>query len=169
MKFKKIGEEAYVDTCRSLGTEAPDEQLREEWQSIPLPIRTSYGSAGYDFTMPYDVELKAGESVIICTGIAFESERKDVCLMILPRSSVGIKYGLKFLNTIPLIDVDNVQGFRDNQILLYTTVDKDCALRKGQKFAQAVILPYFTTDDDRVVIKEDKSLFKEQGFEPWKR
>jgi len=169
VRFKKISLDAYINTCKSFGRDCSDEQFKDEWENIKLPQRTSYGTAGYDLSLPYEVDITANNPIIICTGVCFESERKDVCLMVLPRSSMGIKYGLRFLNTVPLIDVDGVQGFLEGQILLYVATDKDCILNKGEQFAQAVILPYFITEDDDVEIKENKVLFNEHGYNPWKR
>ena len=167
MKFRKASFEAYRDACSLIYKEIDKEEMKDWWEHIELPRRSSEGSAGYDFVIPFDIEIKANVPIIIPTGIAFDSERKDVCLMILPRSSTGIKYGLRFLNTVPLIDVDNVQGFSENQIFLCTITSKDCILHKGDKFAQAVILPYLITEDDDVCIKNDMSLFSQQGFKPW--
>ena len=167
IRLEKISEQDYINSCKIVLHRDDIDTIKKEYSEISIPTRTSLGSAGYDISLPFGINLKAGERICIPTGICLKSDRADICGIVMPRSSTGVTFGMRFVNTTPLIDVDTVQGFGGNQILLFIEVDKDCVLQKGYKFAQIVIVPYLTIDNDNVIMKIEKSLFKKQGYTPW--
>lgn len=123
-----------------------DERIYDE---IKLPKRATKYSAGYDFFAPTDVTFEAGQTVTIATGIrAIMPE--EYFLMIVPRSGLGFKYKLRLNNTVGIIDADYVNSPNEGHIFVRMTneSDKRLEIKKGEAFAQGIILAYFTTSDD---------------------
>ena len=58
-------------------------------------------------------------------------------MAIVPRSGLSFKYGLRIINTVAIID----QDYRDT-IKLKVTVEQSYTLKKGERFAQGIILPF---------------------------
>lgn len=112
-----------------------------------LPTRATAGSSGYDFYSPADYEIKAGEPIIIPTGIRFITD-EQVWLMCMPRSGLGFKYGVRLANTIGNIDSDYWISPNEGHIMLKIIADTDFSIKKGDRIAQGVILPYLLADDD---------------------
>lgn len=127
-------------------------------KDVPVPQRQTKDSAGYDFYMPFDCEFRPGEYVNINTYICFDGKEKpyiDVDVMIdgkmktcrvypkqwvfklYPRSSLGMKYGLRFSNTTGIIDKDYI----DHSIRADITVDTLLTLKKGERFMQGTFVP----------------------------
>ena len=112
-----------------------------------LPKRATFGSAGYDFCSPYDVELIPGVWTDIDTGVRLDNE--DCCvdynnevirrwfMLIVPRSGLSNRYGFRIRNTVGIIDMD----YRDN-IKAKVTVDVPYTLKKGERFMQGIVLPF---------------------------
>lgn len=106
------------------------------------PRRATVGSAGYDLYAPNNYDLKPNEWTLIDTEVALTDE--DQCdsfgrwfMAIFPRSGLSFNYGLRIINTVPIIDMD----YRDT-IKLKVTVDVPYRLVAGERFAQGIILPY---------------------------
>lgn len=112
-----------------------------------IPRRATFGSAGYDFYSPYDVQLLPGVWTDIDTGVRLDNE--DHCIdynnevirrwfmLIVPRSGLSNKYGFRIRNTVGIIDMD----YRDN-IKAKVTVDVPYTLKKGERFMQGIVLPF---------------------------
>jgi dUTP pyrophosphatase len=90
-KFSHVSEAQYM---KDLGDQKDPLPLRE----IPLPKRSTRGSAGYDFVSPVEAEIPAGGRIVIPTGLRCEMEPGWV-LMIFPRSGMGFKYQTRLSNT----------------------------------------------------------------------
>lgn len=116
--------------------------------------RATVDSAGYDFKIPDDLTIHPGEKVKINTGVRFDGNecvttgihngdgymcgKVDKWFMaVFPRSSLGMKYGMRFTNTVGIIDMD----YR-NDIILEVMVDSECQLKKGERIAQGIVLPF---------------------------
>lgn len=138
-KFEKISKEIF-DRDVSIGN----------YNDVILPNRKTKNSAGYDFISFLDITLKPGDTMKIPTGI-------KVCLPdgeflgIFVRSSMGFKYNVRMCNQVGIIDGDYYNN-KDNEghiwIRLQNEGDKDYVIKKGDSFAQGVIMRYFVTDDD---------------------
>lgn len=104
-----------------------------------IPRRMTKYSGGYDFFLPHDVNLKAGEMIVVDSGICLEDGdlSHDEVMLLFPRSSLGMKYGFRFLNSVGVIDSD----YRDT-IKAGITVSKDMHLNKGDRFMQGIIVRY---------------------------
>jgi dUTP pyrophosphatase len=141
-----------------------------------LPCRSTMQSAGYDFRIPYDLKVKAGETYIVGTGVKWNSEdsklerkseiisrdgvtawcqghspikTKQVYLALYPRSSYGFNYGFQLLNTTGIIDADYYSNPKnDGHIMVGFTTTKDMELIAGEKFCQGIITPYFICEDE---------------------
>lgn len=133
--------------------------------------RATTESAGYDIKCPEELHLLPGQCVKIDTGIAFDGSEtmpmfrhgvlgglldrilgvrfwSNWVMIILPRSSMGMKYGMRFTNTAGVIDKD----YRSN-IILEVTVDKEVWLYPGDRIAQGIFIPYLTYEgEDRPVL-----------------
>lgn len=101
------------------------------------PKRSTKHSAGYDIYSPVDVYVVPGDKVVIDTGVAFEDsdtvDLPDWVFMIFPRSSLGFKYGMRFSNTVGIVDMD----YRDT-IKLSIEVSKPMRIKKGDRIAQGI-------------------------------
>ena len=127
-----------------------------------MPRRATHGSAGYDFHAPDEYKLFPGIWTTIDTGVRFDgTEHPYFChqgrpipddgylhtvrityptkwfMAIVPRSGLSFKYGLKIINTVAIIDND----YRDT-IKLRVTVEESYTLKKGERFAQGIFLPF---------------------------
>lgn len=122
------------------------------YKDIKVPKRATKGSAGYDFFMPIDIELKPGETVKIPTGIRVKMDENWV-LKLYPRSGLGFKYRLQLNNTVGIIDSDYY--YSDNEGHIFSKITNDTnenrtvSLKKGDGFMQGIFLEYgITVDDD---------------------
>lgn len=144
-----------------------------------IPRRSTKGSAGYDFFIPYQTLGYPGMTTYIPTGFKWDpsdsmiqivrqewlnqqfsdrihSKRTlnfkcpyQVFLAIYPRSSYGMKYGLRLLNTTGIIDADYYNN-EDNEghIIIAFTTSKELNLNPGDKFCQGIIQPYFISSGE---------------------
>lgn len=112
-----------------------------DYEDIIIPRRSTTYSAGYDFFSTCDIDVKAGETYVIPSGIKVRFDYVSQYLAIFPRSSLGFKYGMKLSNTIPVIDND-YYGNENNEghILISFSSDKDFKIKKGDKFCQGVVM-----------------------------
>ena len=121
------------------------------YDDIKLPARATSGSAGYDFHTPCDLTLGPGESVRIATGIRVRIA-DGWLLMIAPRSGLGYKYRVQLDKTVGIIDSDYYHSDNEGHIQIKITNDskegKVLELKKGDRFAQGIFLPYGITEDD---------------------
>ena len=82
-----------------------------------MPIRTTKTSCGYDFYATEDIKIPPQTAVKFNTGIAAHIN-DDEFLMIVPRSSIGIKRHLMLSNTVGVIDSDFVNGDTKGNIII---------------------------------------------------
>ena len=132
-----------------------DEDINELLKDVPLPVRATEHSCGYDFYCPFDFCIEPGERQVIPTGIRFIPNTDSVWLMLVPRSSLGVKYGMVLPNTIGVIDADYWQSMNEGHIMVYVqnTSDSVMVIHSGDRIVQGIILPYCVTIDDNQVSK----------------
>lgn len=146
MRFEKVKREFFDKDSRNNCFEPTD----EVYDSIKLPVRKTSGSAAYDFSTPYDIELYGGERRVVPTGIKAKMDKGEV-LLIAPRSSVGIKDGVVFSNSIALIDADYYgcdETDGDIQLALWNSSSKRVAYPAGTRLAQGMFVKFDITEDD---------------------
>ena len=127
---------------------------------IILPKRQTSKSSGYDFYLPYDVEIKKGEQVLIKTGVKVKLE-DDEFLAVFIRSSMGIKRGLNLSNQVGIIDSDyygNVDNDGHIMVAVRNISSDDVFLKKHDRICQGIIMKYLVTNDDKT------SSTREGGF-----
>ena len=115
----------------------------------PMPRRATAGSAGYDFVSPLDFTLEPGGTVKIPTGVRCRIAAGWV-LMLFPRSGLGFKYRLMLSNTVGVVDADYFGAKNEGHIFvkLVNAGDKPLSVRRGEAFAQGVLLPFGLAEGD---------------------
>lgn len=139
---------------------------------IPLPVRATKGSAGYDFISPVDIKFsiknplhKKGKGIyyldrssviaIIPTGIRCKMPEGFV-LTEVPRSGIGFKYGVSFLNTIGIIDSDYFNAKNEGHIMLALRFEggmnkeKEFVIKKGERICQGIFIRHYITESDNI-------------------
>lgn len=139
-QFEKISEKQFTADCPGM-----------KYEDVKLPKRATAGSAGYDFFIGTDLELKPGETAKVPTGIRVKIDDGWV-LKVYPRSGLGFKYRLQLNNTVGIIDSDYYNSDNEGHIFIKITNDsnenKVLALKKGDGFAQGIFVEYGITFDD---------------------
>ena len=146
MRFEKVSYENFAKDSGKNGFTS----CEEAYESIVIPYRGSAGSAGYDFSTPYPIHLDPDERIIVPTGIKAYMESGEV-LLITVRSSVGIKDGVVFSNTLAVIDrdyADNEKNEGDIMLALWNTSNKPVKYHAGDRIAQGMFVKFGITDDD---------------------
>ena len=98
-RFMKVSREQFTADFKDAFPACGQEQIAQIYDALKLPARATGGSAGYDFFMPIQIELKPGETVKIPTGIRVTMQPEWV-LHLYPRSGLGFKYRLQLNNTV---------------------------------------------------------------------
>jgi len=158
-KFEKVSWEQFQDVTRRIHPYIYSlDELRQAYEELKLPTRATKGSAGYDFYFPYSaIGIPESDTVLIPTGVRVAMDPGYV-LMLYPRSSYGIKYGMNFANTVPIIDSDFYNSKTEGHILIMASAKEGFNLYQGDRYMQGVFLPYGITADDEVTIAREGGL-----------
>ncbi|MFA9488914.1 MULTISPECIES: dUTP diphosphatase [unclassified Mannheimia] len=107
---------------------------------FPLPTYATEGSAGLDLRALINEPLtvKAGEAVLIPTGISIYIADPNLAAVILPRSGLGHKNGIVLGNLVGLIDSD-YQG--PLMVSVWNRSQTDFTVNVGDRIAQLVFVP----------------------------
>ena len=154
-KFEKVSwgqfQKDYVDTFGEGKTINMDD-VRKIYDDIKLPCRKTRFSAGHDISIPFNITLPSKEKLMIPTGVRCKIDT-DYVMIIAPRSSLGIKKGLRISNTIPVIDSDYYDA--DNEGHIFVSVINDgkepIKFKVGDNIVQALFVPYGIADDNVVI------------------
>ncbi len=133
-KFEKVS----IEQWRQGYSRADAERV---YESIALPKRATSGSAGYDFFAPFDIELKAGETVKVPTGIRVKIS-EGWLLSLYPRSGLGFKFRLQLDNTVGIIGHIFAKLTNDSK------EGKTVTVAAGTGFMQGIFTEYGITEDD---------------------
>ena len=149
--FEKVSYEQFLSSFSD--TQFSEEDIKEMYESLPLPKRATKGSAGYDFFAPFDIVLKPGQTIKIPTGIRVKMDEEWV-LKLYPRSGLGFKYRLQLNNTVGIIDSDDYFSSNEGHIFAKMTNDsneeKTVEVKKHTGFMQGIFIEYGITYDDDV-------------------
>ncbi|MFP1786732.1 dUTP diphosphatase [Lonsdalea quercina] len=109
-------------------------------QEFPLPTYATPGSAGLDLRACLDnaVELGAGETTLLPTGMAIHIGDPSLAAVILPRSGLGHKHGVVLGNLVGLIDSD-YQG--QLMVSVWNRGSTPFTIEPGERIAQMVFVP----------------------------
>lgn len=107
---------------------------------FPLPKYESDMAAGIDLRamVKEDVEIAAGGTYMVPTGIAIHMGKSGMCATVLPRSGLGYNNGIVLGNLVGLIDAD-YQG--ELMVPLWNRSKKKFTITVGMRIAQLVFLP----------------------------
>ena len=150
-KFEKVSFEQFEKDWKKAFPDTADETVREIYDDLKLPQRATKGSAGYDFTAPVRIEMKAGSQILIPTGIRAKIENGFV-LLLFPRSSLGFKYRMQLDNTCGVIDSDYYDAANEGHIMCKLINDsrdgRTLTVEAGQGMVQGIFVPFGITEDD---------------------
>lgn len=136
------------------------------YNDIMIPKRSTINAAGYDFFIPFKLEMVPGKVYKIGTGI--KCDLSKICpvktedgedgyldipayLALYPRSSMGMKYGFELLNTVGIIDSDYYNNeSNEGHIMVACKVSEPVTLNSGDRFVQGIITPYYLMENDNV-------------------
>ena len=109
-------------------------------KEFPLPAYETLGSAGMDLRACLDaaIQLEAGQTELIPTGIAIHIADPGLAATILPRSGLGHKHGIVLGNLVGLIDSD-YQG--QLYVSVWNRSQKRFTIQPGERIAQLVVIP----------------------------
>lgn len=144
--FEKVTFEQWKADCGVKGM--PDKGLREWYDAIKLPRQATAASAGCDFFMPFNLNFEGVSSFRIATGIRWVCDKdgsdRDRVLLIVPRSGLGFKYGIRLSNTVGVIDADYCDSDNEGHIIisLVNPSDVDVPLEEGKPFAQGIVVRF---------------------------
>ena len=129
---------------------------------FPLPHYATEGSAGMDLRACVDgeVELAAGDTYLVPTGMAIHVADPGYAAMLLPRSGLGHKHGVVLGNLVGLIDSD-YQG--QLFVSCWNRGQAPFTIEIGERIAQMVFIPVVQAEFD-IVSDFDSSQRGEGGF-----
>lgn len=109
-------------------------------QIFPLPAYATPGSAGLDLRACLDdvINLAAGETTLVPTGLAVHIGDNNLAAVILPRSGLGHKHGVVLGNLVGLIDSD-YQG--QLMVSVWNRSQSSFSIQPGDRVAQIVFVP----------------------------
>ncbi|WES90387.1 dUTP diphosphatase [Dickeya fangzhongdai] len=109
-------------------------------QQFPLPTYATPGSAGLDLRACLDsaVELAAGATTLVPTGLAIHIGDPSLAAVILPRSGLGHKHAVVLGNLVGLIDSD-YQG--QLMVSVWNRGSQSFIIEPGERIAQMVFVP----------------------------
>ena len=81
------------------------------YENLTMPKRGSKYSAGYDISVPWDIDLPPKDTVKIPTLLKVCMEDDEVVLIDV-RSSLGFKHNVRLNNTIAVIDKDYYRKYK---------------------------------------------------------
>ena len=101
--FKKVSWKQYQSDYVNIfgeGKTIDMDEVRKIYDNIKIPQRKTRFSAGHDISIPFEITISSGSKLLIPTGIRCEMN-SDYVMLIFPRSSLGIKKGLRLNNRLP--------------------------------------------------------------------
>lgn len=155
IQFEKVSLIQFIKDCDKLGWCGGDiDKITAAYDSIVMPERSTWGSAGYDIRTPFCLSLRKSsvldsvtEAAVIPTGIRVKMP-KDVYLSIKPRSGLGFKHGLFLYNTEGIIDSDYYNSANEGHIMIKLCARNDFDIEAGGRIVQGIFNQYLTTSDD---------------------
>lgn len=125
-----------------------DREVREVYDGIKIPQRSTRDSAGYDFYCPYEIAAVGPKPSIILTGIRAKLDSGNV-LLLFPRSSLATKHGLVLANSVGVVDADYYNAKNEGHIQLRMRCERQegYVIKEDERVAQGIIFPYVVADN----------------------
>lgn len=153
-EFYKISYEQFEKDYKKLNPncDKSDKEIKQIYDGIKLPKRATVGSAGYDFFLPYDIELKAGEEIGVATGIRVKCD-PEYAMLFMNKSGLGSKNRFQLNTCISLIDSDYYYSDNEGHIMAFLIHDSRVSdavlsLPAGKSFLQGVFFKFGITQSD---------------------
>ena len=158
-KFEKVSFDQWWQSLKDI---FELEKITQCYNELELPRRSTKGSAGYDFFLPFDFKIFKGSSITLPTGIRCNI-KDGWMLTCYPRSGLGFKYGVSLANTVGIIDSDYYYADNEGHIwvkLVNQSVigEEAIIIPKGTAYMQGIFIPYGITEDDVVTEKRTGGL-----------
>ena len=124
-------------------------KMKKLRENAIIPKRATMGSAGLDLCACIDeaVTIKAGERMVVPTGIAIGIESNEIVALIYARSGLAIKHGITLSNAVGVIDSD----YRGELCVgLLNTSKEDYTIEPNERIAQLVLTPVIIAEPEEV-------------------
>ena len=115
-------------------------KIRRLDPTLPLPTYGTDESAGFDLAAAHDALIAPGQIALVRTGLVIEVPSGHF-LAIFARSSTPLKRGLMVANGVGVIDHDYCGPTDEVMIQLLNVTGTSVQVRRGDRLAQAIILP----------------------------
>ena len=155
IKFEKVSYNEFKKACLKTYGCIEESTIKDLYDKIELPTRSTKHSAGYDFKFPLSECFIGKSPVMFPTGIKCQMD-EDVVLTLYPRSSLGFKYGMELLNTVGIIDSD-YYGNPDNEghiMAKFRCTEKPKILENGEAFMQGIFIHYLCINGEKSIKNE---------------
>ena len=117
-------------------------------KTLPLPKKHSPGAACFDLYSRVEITVRPKTIEYIPLNVAIAAP-EGYWVLLAPRSSLH-KHGLMMANSVGIIDND-YSGDDDEYILTcYNFTDEAVTIEKGQRIAQATVLPILDIEIEQV-------------------
>lgn len=133
-------------------------KIKKIKENAVLPQYMTKGSIGLDLSSTQEYNIKAGQQVLIKTGIALEIPYGYVGL-VCSRSGLALKEGVFTLNSPGIVDPDYRGETDEVGVILYNTgsVHDEYHVKKGDRVAQLVLVPAPQFEIEEVDVLENNS------------
>lgn len=163
MRFKKCRLDEWIKSIdlKTKDSEPIDNKILAKWHDeIKLPKQGAEYSMGCDFFAPYPLHILPHNQILVPTGIKWVCdmpEDKQYGLLLVPRSGLGFKYGLRLVNTIGIIDSTFWQSKDGGQIMakLENSSDEVIDIPQGKAFMQGLVVPYIVPEGAESDVQRD--------------
>jgi dUTP pyrophosphatase len=112
---------------------------------VPLPSYETSGAAGFDLASSVDMTIGPGQVTLVPTGLVIEVPAGHL-LGVFARSSTPIKRGLMVANGVGVVDADYCGPADEIKIEVLNFTSQPVTVRRGDRLAQGVILPFVRAD-----------------------
>lgn len=123
------------------------------YESYNIPCRSTKTSAGYDFMVLGDFEIKPGEIKKIPSGIKAKMN-DDEYLGLYIRSSLGFKYNIRLTNQVGIIDSDYYNNENNEGHIWYSIQNEGqvpVSFKKGDHIVQGIYSKFLIVSNEQEV------------------
>lgn len=156
-RFEKVSFDEFKNAWeQALHYGLDEDAVKEIYNSIKIPKRSTKRSSGYDFFYPglIPTVISKGVSKVIPTGIRCIFLEDGYDLSIYPRSGMGFKHRLHLDNTVGIIDNDYFEADNEGHIMIKLSCDprttSSLTINPGDKFAQGIIRKFFLAEEEEI-------------------